>query len=90
MVKFTNNKYQNSTVKIDNIHFIGCEFINCTLEYTGVGLVGIEGCTFDNVKWLFTGPARNTIDFMRALYHGMGEPGKQVIDKTFDAIKQKA
>ena len=89
MIKNKSNIYNNVTVKLDNNEFEKCKFTNCTLEYSGDGPVSLSNCTFEAVKWVFTGSAQNTLQFMHALYHGMGEGGKKLIEQTFENIKRK-
>jgi hypothetical protein len=88
MIRNVRNTYENVTVKLDNSEFIGCRFLNCTLEYSGIGPVSLQGCSFNNVNWVFTGPAQNTLIFMRGIYHEAGEGGKQLIEKTFENIRK--
>lgn len=87
MNKNINNHYRNEKVLLDNNEFNGCSFTECNLEFSGAGPVTLINCTFDGVNWSFSGPAKNTLSFMKAMYHGMGEGGRQVIEKTFQEIR---
>ena len=89
MIKNFKNKYKNVPVKLDNNEFVECEFIGCTMEYTGLGPVSLSGCTFENVKWVFSGPAQNTLQFLGAIYNGMGEGGKKLVEHIFEQIKNQ-
>jgi hypothetical protein len=51
-------------------------------------VVALENCTFDNVTWSFSGPAANTVNFLRALYHGAGEGGKKLVEDTLQNIRK--
>lgn len=88
MIKYSDNRFENMTVRLDGCQFISCKFISCNLEYSGLGQVSLVQCEFDNVKWSFTGPAKNTLQFLRGLYHGMGEQGRQLVDITFNNIRK--
>lgn len=88
MTKNIDNVYENLTVKLDNDEFLRCTFINCRMEYSGSGPLSLVECSFVNTQWAFTGPAKNTLRFMRAVYHGTGEGGKKMIEKTFEQIKE--
>jgi hypothetical protein len=90
MIRNLNNVYRNVTVKLDNSEFIDCSFTDCIMEYSGIGPVSMSHCEFKNVQWVFTGPAQNTLQFMHAMYHGMGDGGKQLIEQTFEKIKKKS
>lgn len=87
MIKNMRNHYENTRVLLDNNEFSDCTFVNCIMEYGGTGPVSMVNCKFNNPQWVFVGPAGNTLQFMRAMYQGMGEVGKQLIEKTFENIK---
>ena len=89
MNKETNNTYTNTKVLLDGKIFENCTFKDCTLEYSGTGTVELTGCNFENSKWVFTGAAGNTLNFLHGLYHGMGEGGKKLVEDTFNNIKKK-
>ena len=88
MIRNINNKYENVTVKIDNNEFIDCKFVNCVMEFSGTGPVSLSGCSFLKVNWVFSGSAQITLQFLTAVYHGMGEHGKKLIEQTFENIKK--
>lgn len=87
MIKNVNNTYRKTTVHLDGNHFESCIFEDCQLEYGGTDKVGLVSCEFTNCVWSFVGPAANTIQFMGALYHGLGNDGRGLIEKTFDQIR---
>lgn len=87
MITNKNNVYRNIQVKLYNNAYTNCLFEGCTMEYSGTRPVSMSGCSFNNVKWVFSGPAQNTLQFMRALYHGMDDGGKKLIEQTFDNIR---
>jgi hypothetical protein len=88
-MKFEDKTFKNETIEIDFNHFSKCQFDGCTLVYHGYGIIGMVGCSFNNVSWTFAGAAAQTLQFMRALYHGAGEGGKQLIETTFNNIKKE-
>ena len=83
------NRYDGGKVVLDNNSFTNCSFSNCELEFSGKGPVGMTGCEFNNVRWVFSGPAENTLNFLSAMYNGMGEGGKQVVEATFADVTGK-
>ena len=89
MNKNIKNKYRKSMVTLDNNEFIECSFDECTLQYAGTGPVALIGCTFVNVQWVFVGAAQQTLQFLQGLYHGMGEGGRKLVERTFDNIKTR-
>jgi hypothetical protein len=87
MIKNIKNRYKDVRVILDNNEFIGCTFEGCTMEYSGTGAVSLVECSFTNVSWVFSGGAEKTLVFLNALYHGMGEGGRKLVESTFDNIR---
>ena len=86
-MRFQGKKFTNEEVHMDFNQFVACEFVDCQLVYHGYGRIGMDGCSFTNVRWSFSDAAANTLNFMGALYAGAGEGGKKLIDLTFANIK---
>ena len=76
--------FEGKTIVLDGGSFYACHFKGCTLIFNGVGAVTLDECSFDNCKWQFSGPARNTIKFMQAFYPG---GGKDLIENLFRNIR---
>ena len=57
------------------------------MEFGGTGPVELNECGFNNVQWVFTGAAQNTLNFLHGIYSGMGEGGIQLVEATFDNIR---
>lgn len=88
-MKIKDQTFKNETIDIDFNHFSNCKFDGCTLVYHGHGLIGLDGCSFNAVKWTFADAAANTLQFMQGIYHGAGEGGKELIETTFNNIRKK-
>jgi hypothetical protein len=82
--------FNNQEVILDDNEFHHCNFEDCNLIYSGGKPPSLNGCSFSKVRWSFTGPAADTVAFMRALYHGCGEGGQSLIEQTFEAIRENA
>ena len=78
--------FKGRKISIDGGSFHSCTFEKCTLVFSGYLPVTLDGCNFDDCKWEFTGPAMNTIGFMKALY-AVG--ATQLIENTFGQIRGK-
>lgn len=89
MIKNISNTYRGGKVQLDNNSFTACTFDSCVLEFGGTGPVELNDCSFNNVQWVFTGAAQNTLNFLHGMYHGMGEGGRQIVETTFDNIRGK-
>jgi hypothetical protein len=71
-------KFQKETVRLDGFRFERCEFIDCTLMYSG-GPADCSECGFHpDTQWLFEGQARMLMDvlpkFGWRLSFGKGSP----------------
>ncbi len=82
---FNGKAFQKEPVTLNGSHFEGCTFNECELIYTGVGPVGLSNCTFNSCSWTLTGPASDTVQFMKALYQS-GGGGKDLILATLKNI----
>ena len=87
MATFNKSKFDFTTIILDNNSYDNCEFSTCKMIYRGEGAVSLTNCTFDGCVWEFQGAASNTVNFMKAIYQGMGPEGKQMIDATIKQIK---
>ena len=91
MAEIYRSKFENTRVRLDGNQYKECTFVNSTLEYGGAGPVGLVGCVFDRVQWVFVEAAANTVRFLQALYHAdeAGGGGKTLIEKTFEEIRKR-
>ncbi|UPR56967.1 hypothetical protein ITG10_00940 [Vibrio sp. ED004] len=88
MNKFTDCKFENTTIGLDNTIYKKCTFTNCVIEYAGDGPISLESCEFNNCQWTLVGAAQNTMQFLSTMHHSMGDFGKQMVDATFNNIKK--
>jgi hypothetical protein len=86
-MKYADKAFENVTVQTDGNSYARCEFLNCTLIYSGGDPPSLEGCTFDPPKFAFRGAAGNTLNFLRAMYHG---GFRDYVEATFDDIRSNA
>ncbi|EIU6832498.1 hypothetical protein L5168_004505 [Vibrio parahaemolyticus] len=88
MNKFTDCTFEKATIRLDNTEYKGCVFNNCIIEYAGQGPISLDSCDFNGCQWTLVGSAQNTMQFLSSMYHGMGEFGQQMVEATFNNIKQ--
>lgn len=88
MITHQDKEFNEVTLQLDNVTLLNCIFNNCVLVYSGIGTTVIKGCSFNNVRWEMSGPAANTIGFMKSIYHGMGAGGKAIVEDTFNNIRK--
>lgn len=74
------------TIRIDGKSFSDTEFIECTFLYSGSSDVSFVRCKFTQPRFVFEGPAANTMNFLRALYGGGA--GK-LVERAISQIQQR-
>ena len=78
---------RDKTIRIDGQSFVNTDFDRCTLVYGGTKGVSFVGCKFVRPRFVFDGPAANTMNFVRAMYHG---GAADLIERTFEEIRANA
>ncbi|HDY8930026.1 hypothetical protein LRS35_25370 [Klebsiella variicola] len=74
----------NTRVQVDGIMYRKVVFNNCIMVYNGSGGdMGFVECTFNNCSWHFSGPAGNTIAFIKDLVTFAGPDGHLFLKSLF-------
>ena len=89
-MRFVESTFVKTSVVLDNNEYIRCIIQDCAVIYGGNGPVTLQGCTFINVRFQFVGHASMTVDFLRAIYHGFGGVGRQLVEQVFGQIQASA
>ena len=55
--------------------------------FSGYEAVTVERCDFNDSEWSFEGPAGNTLDFLSALYRGLGPGGEAIVELIVNGIR---
>ncbi len=76
--------FKGRTISLDGGSFYSCKFDGCNLVFGGYLPVTLEGSSFNNCEWSFTGPALNTMGFMKALY---AAGATDLIENTYRQIR---
>jgi hypothetical protein len=85
----TDSVFRDAAVELDGDEFRGCQFFNCRLIYRGGSPPKMAHCKFSQSKFEFLDAARHTLDFIRAIYHGMGPGGQEIIELLFWEIRRR-
>ncbi len=88
MALFTNSSFRNTSVLLDGHEYQNCIFENCLLEIRATDVFSLIGCTFKACQWSFTGPAANTFQVLKGLYHGMGPDGAKLVEDIFNSVRR--
>lgn len=88
ITELKNQTFENELITLDLHFYENCKFVNCKMIYSGFSDVMLVNNEFHSCEWHFSGPASNTLDFLKLFYNKMGEPGKKIVEITFDNIRK--
>lgn len=86
-MELNGEKISNKQVTLDGNSFIDCEISSCVLVYKGGTLPVLRDCQINDCQWNFSDQAANTLQFMSAMYNGMGMGGMEIVDQTIINIR---
>jgi hypothetical protein len=86
-MKISKNTFTSEEVLLDFHEYEFCTFTNCRFVVLGYGAFALNQCEVTNCEFTFAGPAASTIQTMSTIYHSIGEQGKQLIEGTFEQIR---
>lgn len=86
-MELNGEKINSKKITLDGNSFIDCEISNCVLIYKGGVLPVLRDCKINDCQWNFTDQAANTLQFMAAMYNGMGMGGMDIVDQTIVNIR---
>jgi len=89
-MELTGEKIESKKVSLDGNTFIRCEISDSVLVYKGGALPVMKECQINDCQWSFAEEAANTLQFMAAMYSGMGLGGMDIIDQTISNIRNNA
>lgn len=87
-MKAIGSVFSGGRVQLDGNQFVDCHFEGVSLVFAGTAPVHFNGCHFVNVRWEFDGPAVLTLSFLAALYRGLGEGGRHLVEQIFEEIRR--
>jgi hypothetical protein len=87
MNKISNNSYSGQSVTLDNMHFDNCDFDDYKLVFRGTALFGMVNCRFYGCQWMLDGNAAITIQFLKLMYRGFGDEGRQLVESLLQTIQ---
>ncbi len=88
-MKISNNKFTKEEVVLDFHEYNSCEFTDCRFVVLGYGPFSLNQCEVKNCEFTFAGPAASVIQTMSTIYK-IGDQGKNLIEGTFEQIRQGA
>ena len=85
-MNYINEIFEGERIELHGKSFNHCTFKNCHLVYDGDRSPTFSNNTFIETRFIFSGAALRTLYFLGNMYHA-GEGGKEVIDQTFEDIR---
>lgn len=86
-MKISNNTFNNEEVVLDFHEYEACTFNNCRFVVLGYGPFALNQCQVTACEFTFAGPAASVVQTMTTIYHSLGDQGKQLIEGTFESIR---
>jgi hypothetical protein len=87
-MKYDQKLFTDEDIRIDENVYTSCIFRNCRIIFTGKGPAQFSNCKFDQCQWVFDDAAEQTIQYLAALYTGLGPGGEDLVEGIFDSIRQ--
>jgi hypothetical protein len=81
--------FENRSVVLDGDEYEDCTFRNCSLIYKGGEPPRLVNNYLENCSWQFQDAAERTVNFLKGLYHGLGQEGRVLIEATFRNIRSQ-
>ncbi|MEM8500431.1 MAG: hypothetical protein AAF542_20615 [Pseudomonadota bacterium] len=86
-MELNGEKIDKKQITLDGNSFIDCEISNSILIYKGGVLPVLRDCKINDCQWNFSDQAANTLQFLAAMYNGMGMGGMDIVDQTIVNIR---
>lgn len=80
-------RFESGTVVVDGNRYEECTFLNCFIQFDGGELPSFIGCTFDSCQLGLGASASNAVMYLRAIYHGLGDWGKNSVETLFNEVR---
>lgn len=82
--------FENRSIVLDGNDYEDCTFRNCTLIYQGGASPKLLNNYLENCTWQFQDAAERTVNFLKGLYHGLGQEGRVLVEATFRNIRTQS
>jgi|SRR5689334_2185108 hypothetical protein len=87
-MRYVNQQFRDENIHIDEDEYQFCRFQNCRIIFSGNGPARFSNCKFDECQWVFDGAAEETIQYLAALYSGLGAGGRALVEGVFQGIRE--
>jgi hypothetical protein len=87
MSVFEHCTFDGGVVDVDGNDYTDCQFTGCTIRYSGGGPIKMDSCKFEDCQFALDGAAANTISYLTGLHQGLGETGRDLVERLFEQIR---
>lgn len=89
MAIYRGERFVNQQLKLSGNEFFNCEFVDCQLIFDASGPIKLDGCRFNSPRFLFDGPAADTLKFLSGIYNSGGDgASKRYVEDVFDIVRK--
>src|ERR1700690_632871 len=89
-LKLFRTTLSNQIVDLDGNEFDEVTFQNCKMRYSAITPFKMAHCHLYNCVWELSGHASETVGFLKTLWDGMGELGRDLVSDVFAQITDGA
>jgi hypothetical protein len=87
MADYLGRDFVNATEVLDGNTYTQCTFTDCNIVYRGGEIPIIAGCRLERCRWIWEESALRTIQFLKGIYSGMGQGGRQIVEDVLKEVR---
>ncbi len=87
-MRYVGQTFNDEAIDVDGKRFERCTFNRCKIIFNGQAATAFDRCTFNQCQWVFDKGAEQTLQYLSALYTGLDQGGKDMVEAIFDSIRQ--
>lgn len=87
-MRFEGKTFVDQEILLDGNEYVGCTFRRVNFVYMAIRPPMLTGNKMESCTWELSGPAADTFGFLSGLYNGGGEPGRRLVDSTFENVRR--
>jgi hypothetical protein len=87
MAEYLGKDFAKTDVVLDGNSYMQCSFTECNMVYRGGQIPQIRGCRIERCRWIWEEGAIRTIQFLKGIYSGLGQGGRELVDDVVKEIR---
>ena len=89
-MRYKDETFTDDKILLDGNEYVGCTFKACELQYGGGQPPFMNNNDIGDSQFSFVDAAANTLQFLSALYHGFGSGGRDMVEATFENVRNNS